>query len=211
MPLNDSLPPNVVSDEGVDQREVLSSLVADRVEPRGVRLRPLSADADRSARFIVLMDEELERAYRLATVILGDESDGQDAVHDAAEVAWRRFADLRDPARAGPWFRQILVNRCRDRLRSRRRRLVEVLRAPFAREEPVVADSAADVGSRDLLARALDRLSADERVVVVLRYEEDLTVPAIAEMLAIPEGTAKSRLHYALAKLRQALEAGRRP
>lgn len=180
--------------------------MADKVEPSGVRVRTGIADTDHARAFIELMDRELERSYRLATVILGNESDGQDAVHDAAETAWRRFGELRDQDRATAWFRQILVNRCRDRLRSRRRRLGEVLRARPVARESVLDDSAAAVANRDELQQAFARLSADERMVVVLRYEEDMTVPAIAETLGIPEGTAKSRLHYALGKLRAALE-----
>jgi RNA polymerase sigma-70 factor (ECF subfamily) len=188
---------------------LLSSLVADRVESGGVRVRAGSADADRASAFLALIDAELERAYRLATVILGDESDGQDAVHDAAEVAWRRWPGLRDEARAAGWFRQIVVNRCRDRLRSKRRwRVLHDLFQGSARE-PSVADTSSAVAIRDELNQAFERLSVDERIVVVLRYELDMTVPAIAETLGIAEGTAKSRLHYALAKLRAALgEAG---
>jgi RNA polymerase sigma-70 factor (ECF subfamily) len=178
--------------------------VADTVEPTRVRVRPQSAEADRARLFVALMDRELERSYRLATVILGSEPDGQDAVHDAAELAWRRFGELRDDEKATAWFRQILVNRCRDRLRSRRRwRLLEPAGQPQI-PEPVVDDSSSAVAERDALERRFGQLSPDERVVVVLRYEEDMTVPQIAETIGIPEGTAKSRLHYALAKLRAA-------
>lgn len=120
-----------------------------------------------------------------------------------------RRGELRDQERAAAWFRQILINVCRDRLRRRRRwRLLEVLRAPFTHEHPTVADTSAAFAARDQLQRAFERLSPHERVTVVLRYEEDLTVPAIAELLDIAQGTAKSRLHYALAKLRAALEEG---
>jgi RNA polymerase sigma-70 factor (ECF subfamily) len=50
----------------------------------------------------------------------------------------------------------------------------------------------------------------DERIVVVLRFEADLTVPSIATLTGVPEGTVKSRLHHALRKLRGSLgKAGR--
>jgi RNA polymerase sigma-70 factor (ECF subfamily) len=179
--------------------------VADTVEPTRVRVRPQTVDAGRAEAFVALVERELERSYRLATVILGNESDGQDAVHDAAEIAWRRYGELRDPDKATAWFRQILVNRCRDRLRWRRRWRVFQTFRPTNTPEATVDDASAVVAERDALARTFERLSPDERVIVVLRYEEDMTVPAIAELLAIPEGTAKSRLHYALAKLRTAL------
>ena len=55
-------------------------------------------------------------------MILGDPVEAEDAVHDAAVVAWRGFAGLRDRDRFEAWFGRILVNGCRDRLRRRRRR-----------------------------------------------------------------------------------------
>ena len=180
-------------------------LVADRTDQERGRLRSMSvtaADA-RAAAFRSLVEVELDRAYRLATVILGDRYDAEDAVHDAAEAAWRRWSDLRDEQRFQAWFGKIVVNACRDRLRRRRRRrLVEIPRLVLDKEHPMAPDAADALALRDVLRRAFDALSPEERIVVVLRYEADLTVPRVAELAGIPEGTAKSRLHHALRKLR---------
>jgi RNA polymerase sigma factor (sigma-70 family) len=187
---------------------VLSGLLVERSEPEGAALRaePKAGDA-RAEAFRTLVDAELDRSYRLAAVILGDRFDAEDAVHDAAETAWRRWADLREADRFGAWFGRILVNGCRDRLRRRRRRgLVEVSRVPVDAEHPVAFDEAAALGLRDVLRRAADVLAPEERIVVVLRYGEDLTVPAIAELIGVADGTVKSRLHRALGKLRSAIE-----
>jgi RNA polymerase sigma-70 factor, ECF subfamily len=170
------------------------------------------ADHDaRATAFRRLVDAELDHAYRLAAVILGDSFDAEDAVHDAAVVAWRRWADLRDAGRFEAWFGRILVNVCRDRLRHRRRRaLIELVRGPTAREHPTAGDGTVDVAERNRIRRSFERLSADEQITVVLRYDADLSVPAIAERLAIPEGMVKPRLHNALRKLRNALEEAER-
>jgi len=180
-------------------------LVTDRIDQERGRLRPVvvtAADA-RAAAFRGLIEAELDRAYRLATVILGDRYDAEDAVHDAAEAAWRRWSDLRDEQRFQAWFGKIVVNACRDRLRRRRRRrLVEIPRLVLDKEHPMAPDAADALALRDVLRRAFDALSPEERIVVVLRYEADLTVPRVAELAGIPEGTAKSRLHHALRKLR---------
>ena len=61
---------------------------------------------------------------------------------------------------------------------------------------------------RDALSRALDALSRDERLVVTLRFHGDLTVPQVATLTGVPEGTVKSRLHHAMAKLRTVLAGG---
>ena len=85
-------------------------------------MRSRLADEDARARaFAGLVDRRaLDSAYRYATLILGDPTDAEDATHDAALIAWRRFSELRDPDRFDAWFGRILVNTCRDRLRSRR-------------------------------------------------------------------------------------------
>jgi RNA polymerase sigma-70 factor (ECF subfamily) len=69
-----------------------------------------------------------------------------------------------------------------------------------------VSDVAEATAVRDALARAIDSLAPEEQVVVALRFHADLTVPAVAEALGIPEGTVKSRLHQAMGRLRTALQ-----
>ncbi len=161
--------------------------------------------AGRGQAFARLVDRRaLDRAYRSATLLLGDSQDAEDAVHDAALTAWRRFGDLRDPARFEAWFGRILVNACRDRLRVRRRGPVLL---DLAAEPAAPGDREAAVDRRLALASALRHLSAEHREVVVLRFFEDLTVEDIAERTGARPGTVKSRLHYALRELRAAYRA----
>ena len=56
-----------------------------------------------------LTDQRLLRAYRLASLVLHDRGAAEDAVHDAAVIAWTRFADLRDPSSFDPWFDRIVA------------------------------------------------------------------------------------------------------
>jgi RNA polymerase sigma-70 factor (ECF subfamily) len=164
------------------------------------------SDAGRAAAFRGLVGGELDRAYRRAAVILGDRFEAEDAVHDAAERAWRQWRNLRDPGRFEAWFGRILLNACRDRLRRQRRvRTIEVVREPVDGEHPRMDDASETVGLRTVLLDGFRALSIDERMVLALRYEADLTVPAIADLLEIAEGTVKSRLHNALRKLRISL------
>jgi len=170
----------------------------------GVRDRLVTRSADE---FSALTERHLDSAYRLATVILGDAMEAEDAVHDAAISAWRGWSGLRDPDRFDAWFGRILVNACRDRLRSRRRRpVVELTPERIGGADGLVlTDGIESIAARDALARAFAVLDADERIVVVLRFWLDLTVEAIAERTGTPSGTVKSRLHHALGRLRTAL------
>ncbi len=153
-----------------------------------------------------LTDQRLGRAYRLASLILRDSADAEDAVHDAAVLAWTRFDELREPARFDAWFDRIVVNACRQRMR---RGTVRVLNID-AVAEIGQADGATGRAERAALRRALDRLTPEHRVVVVLRHLEGHSIADIAERTGERQGTVKSRLHYALRELRAAYDAAER-
>ena len=167
--------------------------------------RPALAEplTERGQAFLRLADEHLDSAYRLARAILHDATDAQDATHDAFELAWRKWSTLRDPSRFEPWFDRILVNTCRDRLRSTRRRPTTDISEEVAISS---GDEFAPAHDRDILANAIAGLSPDHRVVVALRYYRDLPVEEIASRLGIPPGTVQSRLHYALKRLHSAID-----
>jgi RNA polymerase sigma-70 factor (ECF subfamily) len=170
-----------------------------------MRSRPADEDA-RARAFAGLVDRRaLDSAYRYATLILGDRTDAEDATHDAALTAWRRFGELRDIERFDAWFGRILVNACRDRLRGRRRTIRVI--APDAPDGlgGFAPDPADAIGRQQALAQALATLSIDHREAVVLRYFADLTVDQIAARTGVGAGTVKSRLHYALRHLRDAI------
>jgi RNA polymerase sigma-70 factor (ECF subfamily) len=155
-------------------------------------------------RFLRLARHELDRAYRLAGLLLADHSEAEDAVQDALIRAWHRRTTLRDSAGFPAWFDRILVNGCRDRLRRRRR--VRFLELDLARE-PAIRDPFRAILDRDEATRALTVLDADQRVVVILHYWADLTLEAVAERTGWPVGTVKSRLHHALRRLETELGA----
>jgi RNA polymerase sigma-70 factor, ECF subfamily len=150
-----------------------------------------------------LVVRELAAAYRTATLILGDPSEAEDATQDAFIRAWQRWSGLRDQERAGGWFGRILVNVCRDRLRARRSSGLRWLAS-----EPIA--TAAEPSEREALWQALGDLSADHRIVIVLRYYLDLSLESIAERTGVPIGTVKSRLHHALGAIRAIYEAQER-
>jgi RNA polymerase sigma factor (sigma-70 family) len=178
-------------------------VLADRMlKPEARRAR---SEADRTAAFTELTERHLDASYRLAALLLGNRSDAEDATHDAAVIAWQRWASLRNTERFEPWFQRILVNVCRDRMRRRHLRS-NVLLA----DDPPGPDPFAGSAERAALLQALGRLSPDHRTVVVLRFFADLSIDEIAHRTGERTGTVKSRLHYALSSLRAAYDAAER-
>ena len=148
-----------------------------------------------------------DRLYAIATLILRDRQRAEDAVQEALVHAWRELPGLRDPDRFDAWLHRLVVNACADVGRSQRRWSTEVRMVGL---EPTTDDGASSVADRDQLERGFRRLKPDQRTVVVLHFYLGLPVPEIADTLGIPAGTVKSRLHYATATLRAALEADAR-
>ena len=141
----------------------------------------------------------LDRAYRLAGLILGQAADAEDVAHDAAVRAWQSAGSLRDPAAFEAWFDRIVVNACRDRMRRNSR--VRFIELP-ADDDRRVADPFKALLDRDEALRLIRHLSTDERAVVVLHYWADLPLTEVAERLGWPVGTVKTRLHRALEAMR---------
>lgn len=161
--------------------------------------------ADASERVLRLAQGELDRAYRLAGLILGDGNEAQDATQDALLLAWRSAASLRDVTVFQAWFDRILINVCRDRLRRRGKvRLIAIddAIAPSATHDPFRT-----ILDRDQILRAMAFLDNDHRIVIVLHYWADLTLEDVAGRLGWPVGTVKSRLHRALATMRGRLDS----
>lgn len=148
-----------------------------------------------------------DRLFNVAYLILRDRQRAEDAVQEALVHAWRELPRLRDPDKFDAWLRRLLVNACADEGRHQRRWTSEVR---IIRSEPTTDDVANALADRDQLERGFRRLKPEQRTIVVLHFYLGLPVPEIAETLGIPDGTVKSRLHYATATLRAALDADAR-
>jgi RNA polymerase sigma factor (sigma-70 family) len=144
-------------------------------------------------------------AHRLATWILRDPVAAEDAVQEAAVSAWDARKRMRHADNPTAWFTKIVVNVCRDELRRRGRWQT----IPEPHQLPA-AGSPDRLAVRDEIGRAIAHLSADEQLVIGLRFGRDLTVPQIAAQTGLAQGTVKSRLHHSLEHLRSALAAERR-
>jgi RNA polymerase sigma-70 factor (ECF subfamily) len=159
---------------------------------------------DREA-FAVLVHQDDDNLYAVACRILRDPGLAEDALQNALVLAWRRIPKLRDPDRFEAWIHRILVHACYDESQRARHWKTDVRVLPMG--GPSTPDGSAALADRDELERAFRHLTIEQRAVFVLHHYLGLPLVEVAELLDIPAGTARSRLHYAIAGLRTALSA----
>ena len=165
------------------------------------------------AAFDILIASRLARCHRVAWSIVQHDADAADIVQEAVVAAWRALPRLRDIAAFDGWLNRIVANHARMS-RRHRTRLREVTLVPPSddltdapptdthRRERSEIDG---VVERDAMRRAFDRLTPDQRVILVLHHVEGRPVAEIGRALGIPSGTVKSRLHAARKALEWAL------
>lgn len=144
------------------------------------------------------------RLFGVAKLILRDPDRAQDAVQEALVLAWKHVRAIRDPEAWDAWLYRLTVRACYRLARTAKRRDVAELHVEVE-DRPSVHDFAGTVAERDRLGRELGRLPVDQRAVMVLHFYLDLPLTEAADILDIPVGTAKSRLHRGLSTLRMAL------
>ena len=150
-----------------------------------------------------------DRLHAVAHRILRDIDLAEDATQQALLAIWQDLPQLRDPARFDAWSYRLLVRACYAEANRTRRWSPDLHLLPTDR--PDEAEGLGSVVDRDQLERGFRRLSIDHRAVVVLHHYLDLPLGEVADVLGVPAGTVRSRLHHAMRGLRAALEADARP
>ncbi len=164
-----------------------------------VRLR---GSATRRAAFDDLFVALREQVFAVCLHVTGNAADADDALQETFLAVHAGLANFRGEARLSTWVHRIAI-RASIRVRARRRPAADVHEVdPPARDVDAVAMR--ELGER--IAAAMNRLSAEHRVVLSLFAVEELPHAQIAEILGVPEGTVWSRLHAA--KKRLAAELG---
>jgi RNA polymerase sigma-70 factor (ECF subfamily) len=157
--------------------------------------------------FEVLATSAGDRLYSVARLILRTSDLAEDAVQEALVRAWRQLPSLRDPDKFDAWLHRLVVNACADQGRQMRRWSQQV--RPLV-VEPSIRDDTGTIADREQLERGFQRLKPEQRAVIVLHFYSGFSAAEIAGILGIPEGTARSRLHYSTEAMRAALEADAR-
>ncbi len=155
----------------------------------------------------MLVEQHATEIYRLSASIVGA-SDAADVAQETFVAAWQQLPRLRDVDAFRAWLRRICVTRALNWLRAGPRRGSLASLDDHAAGIPhATVDFRGAAEARAVLEPAFDRLSADQRAILALHYSMGFSIADAADVLAIPVGTAKSRLSAALTVLRRAIEA----
>jgi RNA polymerase sigma-70 factor (ECF subfamily) len=168
--------------------------------------------------FETLLVPVLDQAYGTALRLTGNAADAEDLVQDAALLAHRGFGSFTSGSNFRAWFYRIMLNRFYSNYRRQRRAgvAVELEETPemYLFEQAELAgmkpseDSATALVDRmdaEVVERALQSLPDDFRAAATLYFMQDLPYQEIAEILDVPIGTVRSRLHRARRLLQKAL------
>jgi RNA polymerase sigma-70 factor (ECF subfamily) len=171
--------------------------------------------------FDVLVERHHRRVFRLACRLLGDEDAALDAAQECFVKAWRALARFQGDSLFTTWLTRIAINQCRNELRKRgtvkhrRARSLddrlpgtdvlagETLPAPG----PSPWEEARGREVREAFRSAMEDLDPEAREVLLLREVEDLGYEEMADVLGVPVGTVRSRLHRARAEVRRRMGA----
>ncbi|MBI5304536.1 MAG: sigma-70 family RNA polymerase sigma factor [Chloroflexi bacterium] len=157
----------------------------------------------------LLVREYEQIAFRTAWLITHDEHESADAAQDAFVRAFRALNSFRLGQPFRPWILRIVANQALNRVKSqqRRTRMTErFARQALMNEETVSPEHVTVAHEQDeRLLQAVGRLDSESQMIIKLRYFIELPENQVADVLQIPLGTVKSRLHRTLAKLREVI------
>lgn len=143
----------------------------------------------------MLIAKHRNRLVRTATNLLRDRHEAEDVSQEAFLKAFRELGRLRDDRAFSGYLYRICVRLCMDRLRLKRAQPTEI--------ESVEHHHGGSIENRVVIEKVLNQLPADLRTTLVLREVEQLSYEEVAELMHVPIGTVRSRLHTARERFRR--------
>lgn len=164
----------------------------------------VSAQAERAGcDFDELVRRHQSLVFSLSYHFLHDREAAEEVAQDVFLALHRHLAEIESPAHAEYWLRKVAAQRSIDEARRRKRRPQVALEAVA---EPAAKVAPGDPMLGEVLRRLIATLPEAPRMVMVMRYQEDLEPMEIAALLEMPLATVKSHLQRSLALLREKLE-----
>lgn len=158
--------------------------------------------------FAQLYEQVQDELYKYALYTLGNTHDAEDAVADTFVEAYKGIANLRDDTAFKAWIFRILSVRMKRKVADIIKRKNTLNIEDFVSDFVADTDVERQTSDKVILLGALNKLTEQERMIVVLSAVQGYTTREIAEMLDCPHGTVSSKLHRALIKMRKMVEIG---
>ena len=152
--------------------------------------------------FASLVAEHQAMVFSIALHYLQDRSLAEDVAQEVFLELYQNLSTIESAGHLTYWLRRVAVHRCIDQGRRRNTRRESALEGL---PEPAVQNAPADPLLLGKLRQVLEALPEKQRMMVILRYQEDLGPAEIAELLRMPVNTVKSTLHRSLDDLRKKL------
>jgi RNA polymerase sigma factor (sigma-70 family) len=163
-----------------------------------------SQQGDRQA-FNELVERWQKRLWNYAYRVTGSESAAWDIVQESWHGMIKGIKKLDDAAVFGRWAFRIVNNKCVDWLRRQRQQYKlddELIKN--SRDESDEKQNSND--KSEILLDAVGKLSPERRTLLMLRYQQGFDIEQIAQIINVPAGTVKSRLHRTLDQLKEIIE-----
>ena len=173
-------------------------------------------DRDERA-FRELIDGHRDRVYNITYRMLGNRSEAEDVAQEVFITVFKTIDTFREESKFSTWLYRVTVNHCKNRIKYLARRhdrdrdeLDETstgANGAIGGPQPAAPDRALESSQMEqLIQEAIATLDEEQRIVVVLRDVEDLSIEEICKITELPDGTVKSRLHRARLVLRKKLQ-----
>lgn len=154
-----------------------------------------------------LVREHQEAVFRLAWLMLGDADEAEDVAQETFIHAYKARGRYDTALPLRPWLMRICTNRARNRRRALGRYLAALRRTVLNEPEPIgIVERGMQHIDAQTLWQAVRRLKHDDQIVIYLRYFLDMPEAEMAGALNVAHGTVKSRLHRAIARLRDVVQ-----
>jgi len=170
--------------------------------------------------FAEMVLQSQKKVFNIAYRMLGNSEEAKDVAQEVFVSVFNSIKDLREEIKFDSWLTQITLNHCRNRRKYLKRRHYfnsDSLDDPAETEDGDVPRAIYDPSDnpetlyekkmiQELVQRGLQKLKEDQRELLVLRDLQGFSYEEMGELLGLPEGTIKSKLHRARMDLKQVLE-----
>ena len=152
-----------------------------------------------------MLRENYGRIYSICRKLAGNDSDADDATQEALLSIVRKISSFKGDSKFSTWAYRIATNACLDLIRKRNRRprlsFSETTESSYSseRSRPSMEDQ---ISNRLLIEKALHSLPDEFRIPLILRDQTGMSYEEVANVLSLPEGTVKSRIARARARLK---------